>query len=435
MPSQNLIRVLHTADWHLGRTLADQNREDEHQAFLDWLSEQIVERSIDVLLIAGDIFDSANPPHSAATQYYQFLSQIHSRSECHVVVVGGNHDSARHLESTAPILKPHRVHVVGGLPETLADCVIPLPSIADAQLIVAAVPFLRDRDVRVSLLGENSDEVRKALNEGIAACYREVHQACLPYVGRGVPVVAMGHLTVTGATTCSSEREIHIGGLGSLSADIFDSQIAYVALGHLHRPQSAGANGKVRYSGSPIALGFGEVGDQKEVRLLTFKDGQLIDQSPIAVPVYRELRRVKCSADDVERTIRQLDATEAIGGCWIELALTNRQLATISTDAMRQLPLPPGTSILQFITGDEERKLSLTSHDSKLAEEAIRDLRTQPKSVFAKRLDDEANLTPEQRDALELEFASLLDELHAREIEAASKPPEAKRRGKKGASV
>ncbi len=141
----------------MGKYLCDFSREEEHEAFLSWLKNTIIERNIDVLIIAGDVFDSANPPHSSTALLYRFLTSIHYESNCEVVIVGGNHDSAKLLDSVAPLLKTHRVHVVGGLPDDHSECVVQIGS----KLIVAAIPFLRDRDVRISQPGEAAAEIQE----------------------------------------------------------------------------------------------------------------------------------------------------------------------------------------------------------------------------------------------------------------------------------
>ena len=262
--SAGAFRVLHTADWHLGKLLGDLSREEEHSRFLDFLLETIVAEEVDALVIAGDLFDSANPPQSAQRQYYAFLSQLYAARECAVVVVAGNHDSPAQLEAPRDVLTTLRATVVG---RALEDPVLLLPDSESPRLALAAIPFLRDRDLRSGQMGQGAEAIRQALVDGIARRYSDAGEAV---EGLGVPAMATGHLTVSGAKASDSERDIHVGGLGTVSAKIFPQVFDYVALGHLHRPQACGEADHIRYSGSPIPLSFSEALDTKSVQIADF---------------------------------------------------------------------------------------------------------------------------------------------------------------------
>ncbi len=254
------FRILHTADWHLGKLLNDQSRDEEHERFLDWLLEFVAENSVDAVLLAGDVFDTANPPQSALARYYDFVSGLFRQGNCALVVIAGNHDSAAQLEAPKGVLSSLKTHVVGFLAEEPKARILGLPSDENPRVAVAMIPFLRDRDLRVGKAGESADEIRAQVLAGITSRYEEAAAAA---VGLKCPVIATGHLTVLGASTSDSERDIHIGGLGAVTSGSFPEVFSYVALGHLHRPQATDASGRVRYSGSPIALSFSEVADEK----------------------------------------------------------------------------------------------------------------------------------------------------------------------------
>ena len=148
-------RVLHTADWHLGKMLGEHSRMEEHARFLRFLLQSIREQGVDLLIVAGDVFDSANPPQSAEAQYYNFLSELFRQGGCAVIVVAGNHDSPAHLEAPRQILKALGAHVIGAWPSIPDEVVVPLPNAKSPQLVVTAVPFLRDRDVRTGQSGQS----------------------------------------------------------------------------------------------------------------------------------------------------------------------------------------------------------------------------------------------------------------------------------------
>ena len=274
------LTILHTSDWHLGRRLYGRLRYDEFEAFLSWLQDTISAQQVDVLIVAGDIFDTMTPSNKAQALYYEFLGTV-SKSCCqHVVIVAGNHDSPTFLDAPSNVLKFLNVHIVGTACDDLNDEVIVLDN-ADGtpHCIIAAVPYLRDRDVRGSSAGESAQSKDANVIAGICAHYDEVariaktKQAELAKAHkRHIPIIATGHLFAAGGTTTDDDgvRELYVGSLGKVSADMFDDCFDYVALGHLHVPQRVGGRENIRYSGSPIAMGFGEARQQKQVLLVQF---------------------------------------------------------------------------------------------------------------------------------------------------------------------
>ncbi len=294
-------RILHTADWHLGKLLHDRSRQEEHRRFLEWLVTLIQEERIDALILAGDLFDSAHPSNATQRLYYDFVCTLSAEAPCVLVVIAGNHDSPAQLEAPGGILRSLNAHVVGFPPADPADALLYLPSREDPAVAVATVPFLRDRDLRTGRAGESAEEIRAALTAGIAKRYLQVAEEHLAS-RLDCPLIGMGHLTVTGSQTSSSEREIHIGGLGSVSSAVFPAAFSYVALGHLHRPQTAGGDSRVRYSGSPLPLSFSEAGDRKEVCVVAVTGGE-VAVTTLAVPPFRSLLRLSCRADAVEATL------------------------------------------------------------------------------------------------------------------------------------
>lgn len=279
MPTKAL-NVLHTSDWHLGRRLYGRLRYDEFAAFLNWLQETISTQHVDVLIVAGDIFDTMTPSNKAQALYYEFLGKV-SKSCCqHVIIVAGNHDSPTFLDAPSNVLKFLNVHVIGTACEDLRDEVLVLDDVnGTPHCIIAAVPYLRDRDVRSSQAGESGQTKDANVIAGIRGHYDKVadiakaQQAELIEAHqRHIPIIATGHLFAAGGQTTDDDgvRELYVGSLGKVSADMFDTGFDYVALGHLHVPQRVGGRDNIRYSGSPIAMGFGEARQQKQVLLVQF---------------------------------------------------------------------------------------------------------------------------------------------------------------------
>ena len=284
-----MLTLLHTSDWHLGRRLYGKPRYDEFKQFLDWQLQTLREQKVDVLLIAGDIFDTTAPSNQAQNLYYDFLSQVCDTDCRHVIIVAGNHDSASFLEAPKQLLKAFNIHIIGSMTDTPTDEVITLSDKSEQpELIVMAVPYLRDRDVRTVGHGERLEDKERKLTQGIKAHYAQIADIAIAQQAqlhakykRSIPIVATGHLFTVGGQTMEGDgvRDLYVGSLGSIGAEIFHPQIDYVALGHLHIPQAVGGQPHIRYAGSPIAMGFGESRQQKQVHLLRFDaDPDLLSQ-------------------------------------------------------------------------------------------------------------------------------------------------------------
>ena len=317
------MRILHTADWHLGqRFISGHERTEEHRHFLEWLAATIQEQSVEVLVIAGDVFDTGSPSNQALELYYSFLLSIRNTCCRDIVVVGGNHDSPATLNAPARLLRHLRVHVVGCVPDCIDDQVLVLD---DAQgkpgLVVCAVPFLRDRDVRLSVPGETAEDRETRIKQGIADHYARLAEVETVWQLKdlGLPVLATGHLYAAGAAPSESERTIHVGNLGQVTADHFPAVFDYVALGHLHRPQRVGGREHIRYSGSPIALSFSEVDHPKEVLVLEFQGGRLHTLESLPVPAARRLVRFHGTLDEVTHGLTSYDNTGYTLPAWADV--------------------------------------------------------------------------------------------------------------------
>lgn len=330
----NTLNILHTSDWHLGRRLYGHARYDEFTQFLDWLYDCLCTQNIDVLIVAGDIFDTMTPSHKAQQLYYQFLARIaqsiDQSSSCrcrHVIVVAGNHDSPTLIDAPKHLLKQLNVHVVGAAADNIEDEVITLYDVDDnPQAIVLTIPYLRDRDVRMSLSAQSSEDKNAQLIAGIKTHYQQAcdiakqrikdYQQSHPQIS--LPLIATGHLYASGATTTVDDgvRELYIGTLGHINADIFDNEIDYVALGHLHVPQRVGGHEHIRYCGSPIPMGFGEANQSKQIIKVSFTS-HLPEITTIDVPKFRHLKKIKGTLSHITTELQKLvDNNQPI---WVEV--------------------------------------------------------------------------------------------------------------------
>ncbi len=292
-----MLRLIHTADWHLGHRLKDFERVAEHERFLGWLLEQVGQQEADALLVAGDIFDSANPPAAALRMWYGFLGEARARYPAlQIVAIGGNHDSAARLDAPRALLQPLGVQVLGGAPLSpaggldAAAMALPLRG-RDGQVaaVVAAVPFLSPFELHLAGGGGAADD---ALALGLRACYGQVLGYARQRLGPGQALLAMGHLHLSGAQLSElSERKILSGGLHAVGPDLFDPGVAYVALGHLHLAQPVGRAG-VRYAGSPIPLSMAERRYPHQVLRVDLQGPELAGVHPLPVPRAVDLLRV-----------------------------------------------------------------------------------------------------------------------------------------------
>ncbi len=324
------MKVLHTSDWHIGRALYGRKRYKEFEVFLGWLADLIEDEGIDVLLVAGDVFDNSTPSNHAQELYYRFLCRVSATSARHVVITAGNHDSPSFLNAPRELLKFLNVHVVGSASDAPGDEVIVLAGPdGEPLMIVCAIPYLRDRDIRTSEAGESIEDKERKIMEGIRNHYRlvcetaEKERAALK---KPVPIIAMGHLFAAGGQTVEGDgvRELYIGSLAQVRRDVFPECIDYLALGHLHIPQRVGGSDFIRYCGSPLPMGFGEANQEKSVVVVTFSDctPHVLN---IPVPRFQELRTLRGDWQTIAGEIDALKTAES--KAWLEITYEGDEIA------------------------------------------------------------------------------------------------------------
>ena len=319
------MNILHTSDWHLGHSLFGRRRHEEFRAFLSWLLELVRKEHVDVLLLAGDVFDNAIPGNPAQTLYYDFLRDVTSPDiGCrHVVIVAGNHDSPAFLDAPGTLLSAMRIHVTGRARTPEEETMLLRSPDGRPELIVSAVPFLRDRDLYRACDGDDPEERDLRMAEGMKDHYlRAAGKVRLLRAECGdLPAVATGHLFAAGGLTVPDDgvRDLRIGSLGQVTADIFPDDFDYVALGHLHLPQKVNAREHIRYSGSPLPMGFDEGSRPKQVCLLS-TDGRNVTCRTMNVPVFQRLEKVEGDLSALERRLEEL--SQSGESVWTEVIHT-----------------------------------------------------------------------------------------------------------------
>ena len=327
------MKILHTSDWHLGRALYGRKRYQEYEQFLTWLLDTIDSECVDVLLVAGDIFDTTTPSNRAQRLYYQFISRVSQSCCSHVVIIGGNHDSPSFLNASGELLKALRVSVVGSIGDTPDSEIIEIRDRREkACALVCGVPYLRDKDIRTVRAGESLQEKAENLVTGITEHYARVISSAekkrkrLRGVGiEQLPLIVMGHLFATGGKTFDGDgvRELYVGSLAHVGSEIFPDSVDYAALGHLHIPQCVGHQDHIRYSGSPLPIGFGEANQEKKVIIVEFSEGrrEITEQR---VPSFQRLAGIKGTLQQITDRIEQLKAENS--SIWLEIEYTGAEI-------------------------------------------------------------------------------------------------------------
>jgi exonuclease SbcD len=313
------MRILHTSDWHLGHALHDVARDHEHRAFLSWLAGAAEAEQADALIVTGDVFDTANPSAAAQQLLWDFLAELRARRpRIDVVIIGGNHDSAARLDAPERVLRSLRVRVIGGLPRLDGGALdtdrllVPLHDAGgEVAAWVIAVPFLRAADLPQDSAGEGDP-----LIEGVRAIYAEAIAAARDKRQLGEALLATGHLFMTGTqVSYLSERRILGGNQHALPLDLFPDDLAYVALGHLHKCQRVGGREQVRYAGSPIPLAMNEAAYRHQVLVVDLDGEQLAGVRGVDIPRAVELLRVPARGGlPIDELVDALEDLQEAGG-------------------------------------------------------------------------------------------------------------------------
>lgn len=406
------MRLLHTSDIHLGQNFLGQSREAEHAAFLDWLIDQVQQHQVDAVVVAGDVFDTGTPPSYAREQYNRFIVALRD-SGARLVVLGGNHDSPAMLGESRSLLARLDTVVVPTLAQTPEEHVHVIPRRdGEPGMLLCAIPFIRSRDVSRSEAGQSADDKRSAMMDGIAAHYAAIHQvaeARREALGLPLPIVATGHLTTVGASATDSVRQIYVGSLSAFPTNAFPPA-AYIALGHIHRPQKVGGLEHIRYCGSPIPLSFDEAGQDKQVLMVDLDGAALKAVTPLPVPRFRVLARLAGSLAELPAQLHAVAAGIAEGDTgWVEVTVhTDDYLPDLPArmaEMVKDLPLE--VLRLQRRRGSVQASIDV-AHGVALDE-------LEPGDVFARRLAQEEDIPAERVQALQTRFEQVMAGLHGEE--------------------
>ncbi len=388
------MRIIHTSDWHLGQYFFTKSRAPEHQYFLKWLIEQVNQHQVDALIVAGDIFDTGAPPSYAREIYNQFVVDLH-KTGCQLVILGGNHDSVSMLNESKALLSCLNTNVVANSNSmAIEQSVIVLKDRqGEPGALFCAIPFLRPRDILFSQAGQSSEQKQQSLQQAISDYYQQCYQQAIKLrleLARPLPIIMSGHLTVVGASTTDSARDIYIGTLDAFQASGFPDA-DYIALGHIHRPQIIGGQPHIRYSGSPIPLSFDENGPEKSVCLVDFEQDQRKEIQLLPIPQYQPLATLKGNLQDIQQQLEQYRHYQGERPVWLDIEIASQDYLSDIQQRVEDLTTGlPVEVVLLRRARRQHQSLSMQQQNETLSELTVEE-------VFQRRLAEES-LQDEQRE-------------------------------------
>ena len=424
----NPMRILHTSDWHLGQFFINKSRAQEHQKFITWLLEQVLENDVDAVIIAGDVFDTGSPPSYARELYNQFVIGMNKLGR-QLIILAGNHDSVSTLNESKNILAHLNTQVIAAASEDLTSQVLTLKSKGgEVGAIVCAIPYLRPRDIIQSRSGQSGEQKQQALGQAISQHYNDIFALAEKqrdalhnsFPNKRVPIIATGHLTAMGVTTSDSVRDIYIGSLEAFPAKDFPAA-DYIALGHIHRPQRVAKTDHIRYCGSPIPLSFDELGSdsihsKKEVLLVDFKDGALNSVEPLSVPLFQPMQVIKGDLNSIEKQLAQFtvadiaDSEDSPLPTWLSIEVDTQDYLNDLQQRIQALTVDMNVEILQLRRARKQHQQRIEREDKELLAELT------PQDVFERRLACEIFETDNEKERLsrlKTAFTNIVDELEA----------------------
>lgn len=322
------MKIIHTADWHLGKNLEGHSRIKEQEAFLGDFVHICEEEQADLILIAGDVFDSYNPSALAEQLFYDTLKQLSRGGRCMTVVIAGNHDNPERLTAPGPLAKEHGI-VMAGTPGTVI-----LPgsygeheitesgpgyiqvSIGEEKADLLLVPFPSEKRMNEVFLEETTEETEKA--QSYANRIRLLFSRLSSHFRPDAVHLIVSHLFVMNSTADGSERSIQLGGSYIVGSEVFPENADYIALGHIHKPQKVPGQPNARYSGAPIHYNQREISFGNQVLAITAHAGQPCLIREIPLPVYKPVEVWKCAS--VEEAVSRCEK-ESGRDCWVYLEI------------------------------------------------------------------------------------------------------------------
>ena len=338
------MRILHTSDWHLGKSLEGAGRMDEQEAFLNDFIEIVKEKSIDMVIVAGDVYDSANPPSRAEKMFYDTLKKLSSDGERITLVIAGNHDNPDRLVAAGPLARDHGIIMIGTPKSVVETGEYGKHKVVDSgegyveveingeRAVILTVPYPSEKrlnEVLHDAMDEEEQRVKtygeriKVLFDTLSQKYRE-----------DTINIAVSHLFAMGSDEAGSERNIQLGGSFIVDGGCLPEKAQYIALGHIHKPQIVpGTNKKARYAGSPIHYSRKEINFEKKAFIIDVKANEECTVEEVGFKVYKPIEVWKC--ESIEEAIDMCEKNKD-RNCWVYLEIkTDRYLREDEIKAMK----------------------------------------------------------------------------------------------------
>ncbi|ETI91093.1 MAG: DNA repair exonuclease [Clostridium butyricum DORA_1] len=355
------MRILHTGDWHLGKNLEGQSRMDEQEMFLKDFVNIVEENKIDLIIIAGDVYDSPNPPARAEKMFYDTLKQLSKDGDRMTLVISGNHDSPERLIAAGPLARDHGIIMVG-TPKTIVSCgdygknkVINSGEgfieieINGEKSVILTVPYPSERTLNEVIYNnmDDDDEKAKSYSDRIYDLFNNLKT----HYRRDTINLAVSHLFAMGSEEGGSERSIQLGGSYIVDSKCFPKEAQYIALGHVHKPQIVpGTDKRARYSGSPIHYNKKEISYDKKCFIVMAEPNKPCDISEVKMKVYKPIEVWKCSS--IEEALRKCEENKDYE-CWVYIEIeTDRYIREDEIKAMKNFKKDI-LEIVPKIKGDE----------------------------------------------------------------------------------
>ena len=323
------MRILHTGDWHLGKNLEGQSRMDEQELFLNDFINIVEENDIDLVIIAGDVYDSSNPPARAEKMFYDTLKKLSKNGERLTLIIAGNHDNPERLVAAGPLAMEHGIIMVG-TPKTVVSCgeygnhkvVSSKEGVVEVEIngekaVILTVPYPSEKRLNEVLYGEmDDDEDRlKTYGERIKTLFDNLKQN----YREDTINLAVSHLFAMGSEEGGSERSIQLGGSYIINGSYLPKEAQYIALGHVHKPQVVpGTNKRARYSGSPLHYNKKEININKKCFIIDVKPKEECKISEVEFKVYKPIEIWKC--ESIEDAIEKCEINKD-RECWVYLEI------------------------------------------------------------------------------------------------------------------
>lgn len=387
------MRILHTGDWHLGKNLEGASRMDEQELFLNDFVDIVEKNKVDLVIIAGDVYDNSNPPARAEKMFYDTLKKLSKNGERLILVIAGNHDNPERLVAAGPLAMEHGI-IMSGIPKTVIQCgeygqhkVINSGEgfieveINNEKAVILTVSYPSEKRLNEVLYGEmDSDEDRvKTYGERIKSLFDSLEKN---YRSDTINLV-VSHLFAMGSEEGGSERSIQLGGSYIVNGSCFPKEAQYIALGHVHKPQIVpGTNKKARYSGSPLHYNKKEINITKKCFIIDVKANEECVVNEIELKIYKPIEIWKCESisDAIDKCEENKDRN-----CWVYLEVKcDRYIREDEIKKMKGIKKDI-LEIIPKLQSDEENESAVTIQE-KSFEEIFREFYKKERNIEA---DDE----------------------------------------------